>query len=56
MNINCTLNCKYQESGMCTLYKVPLYISGLNDKCMYYLPSDENNKTKTCESEKIHFK
>lgn len=56
MNINCTLDCKHQECGMCTLYKVPLYISGLSEKCMYYLPKDENKILKSNEHDKIHLK
>ncbi len=54
INIICTLDCKYQKKGACTLNTVPFYISSFNEKCMYYLPKDlkydneyENNKKLT---------
>ncbi|WP_290771510.1 hypothetical protein [Anaerofustis sp.] len=55
MNIYCTLDCKHQEGGMCTLYDVPLYISGLSDKCMYYLPSDDNKYKEYTDKDKSYF-
>ncbi|MGO5358124.1 hypothetical protein ACTQYZ_02330 [Anaerofustis sp. LCP19S3_F7] len=53
INIICTLDCKFQEKGVCTLNTVPFYISSLNEKCMYYLPKDEKNDEDIKDNENL---
>lgn len=45
VNINCNLNCIYQNEGKCTLNKIPSNIeySNCKDKdCIYYAENSSN--------------